>query len=58
MQGYERICSESGTSGEKCLKLEMAVGVLADAFIEVEVTALLETEQVGTGRRLGSSPGQ
>src|SRR6188472_3386434 len=26
MQGYERICSESGTSGEKCLKFLRAVG--------------------------------
>jgi hypothetical protein len=26
MQGYERICSESGTFGEKCLKWESAVG--------------------------------
>jgi hypothetical protein len=26
MQGYEPICGESGTSGEKCLKFRRAVG--------------------------------
>lgn len=26
MQGYERICSESGTFGEECLKSTLTVG--------------------------------